>query len=65
MRQIDEKLANEIVEYIKGREYSPTVREIAKDLGVKSTATVQKYLERLRSAGRVKFEDNKARTVRV
>jgi predicted transcriptional regulator len=39
-----------ILEYIRTRDYSPTVREIAKSLGL-GASTVQYHLERLERDG--------------
>ncbi len=43
--------------------YAPSVREIGKAVGLKSTATVHGYLARLQELGYIKKEDNKGRTL--
>lgn len=48
-----------------GHGYAPSVREIADYVGLKSTSTVKSHLDRLRKEGRIDFEDNHNRTVRV
>lgn len=45
--------------------YAPSVREIADYVGLKSTSTVKGHLDRLRRDGRINFEDNMNRTVRI
>ena len=45
--------------------YPPSVREIGKAVGLKSTATVHNYLERLEQKGYIKKQDKKGRTLRL
>ena len=45
--------------------YPPSVREICKAVGLKSTATVHGYLERLEKKGYIKKKDKKGRTLRL
>jgi repressor LexA len=45
--------------------YPPSVREIGKAVGLKSTATVHGYLSRLEEKGYVKKQDKKGRTLRL
>ena len=48
------ELATQIYDYVAERiqdNYSPTVREICTDLGIKSTSTVHKYLNMLIEEG--------------
>ncbi len=45
--------------------YSPSVREIGKKVGLKSTATVHGYVNRLTELGYLKKEDKKGRTLRL
>ena len=43
--------------------YTPSVREIAQECGIKSTATVHSYLERLQTRGFVSKANNKKRSM--
>jgi repressor LexA len=43
--------------------YTPSVREIAQECGIKSTATVHSYLERLQTRGLVSKANNKKRSM--
>lgn len=43
--------------------YTPSVREIAKECGIKSTATVHSYLEKLQNKGYLNKATNKKRSV--
>ena len=48
---------------VKNKGYAPSVREIGKEVGLRSTATVHGYLARLQKEGYIKKEDNKGRTL--
>ncbi len=45
--------------------YAPSVREIGKAVGLKSTATVHGYLTRLQDEGFIKKQNNKGRTLKL
>ena len=45
--------------------YTPSVREIAQECGLKSTATVHSYLERLQTRGFVSKANNKKRSMSI
>ena len=45
--------------------YAPSVREIGKAVGLKSTATVHGYLAKLSEKGYIKKEDQKGRTLKL
>lgn len=45
--------------------YAPSVREIGKSVGLKSTATVHGYLAKLEQKGYIKKENQKGRTLRL
>ncbi len=51
--------------YIKDHGFSPTVRELGKLTGLRSTSTVKGYLDRLEEKGIIKKENDKARTIRI
>ncbi len=51
--------------YIEENGFPPTVRDIGRDLGIKSTATVYDYLNRLKDMGMLQKADNKKRAVAV
>lgn len=52
-----------IAEFIAERGYSPTYREIAEGVGLKSPSTVLKHLKSLKSEGRVDYVSTGPRTV--
>lgn len=45
--------------------YAPTIEEIKEYAGVSSTSVVAYWLTKLRSDGRVTWEDRKPRTLRI
>ena len=45
--------------------YTPSVREIAQECGIKSTATVHSYLERLQTRGLLSKASNKKRSMTI
>ena len=68
MDKIDEKL-NRLYEYVSTfsneNGYPPTVRDICKDLSIKSTATAHYYLEKLKDRGLITKREDKKRAITV
>ena len=66
---ISEEKLTRVMDYIRKyteeNGYTPSVREIAKECGIKSTATVHSYIERLQSRGYLNKTDNKKRAVSI
>jgi repressor LexA len=64
---ISEEKLTKVMDYIRKfseeNGYTPSVREIGKECGIKSTATVHSYIERLQSKGYLNKKDNKKRAV--
>lgn len=56
---------NFITSFVNNYGYPPTVREICKELGVKSSATAQYYLDKLESQGLIRRSSTKNRTIEV
>ncbi len=54
-----------IVNYTSNNGISPTVRDICKDLQIKSTATAQYYLNKLIERGLISKQDDKKRSLTV
>ena len=50
---------------VEEKGYAPSVREIGKEVGLSSTATVHGYLARLQDTGYIRKEDNKGRTLKL
>ena len=64
----EEKLIK-VMDYIKKfteeNGYTPSVREIGKECGIKSTATVHSYIAKLQTKGYLSKTDNKKRAVTI
>ena len=60
-----QKIYDFVKVYIEVNKYSPTMREIATGVGLKSPSTVHGHLDRMRENGYVDFVDSTARTLRV
>ena len=64
-----EETLTKVMDYIRKFQeengYTPSVREIGQECGIKSTATVHTYLERLREKGYLTKTDRKKRSVSV
>ncbi len=61
----ESQVLNIIVEYIKENEYAPSVREIGKLIGLKSTSSVHEHLKNLELKGFIERKDNFPRALRV
>jgi repressor LexA len=66
---ISEEKLTKVMDYIRKfteeNGYTPSVREIGKECGIKSTATVHSYIERLQTRGYLSKTDNKKRAVTI
>ena len=66
---IDENKLIKVMDYIRRfseeNGYTPSVREIGKECGIKSTATVHSYIEKLQDRGYLNKKDNKKRSVSI
>lgn len=60
-----ERVLNEIIEFINANKIAPSVRELANLAGLKSTSTVQGYLSRLEKEGYIKRHPTQSRTITV
>ena len=61
----EQMILDYIKENISRNGYSPSIRDIRRDLGIKSTSTVHTYLEKLERKGYIQKENGKSRTLRV
>ena len=59
------KVMDYIRKFSEENGYTPSVREIGKECGIKSTATVHNYIEKLQSKGYLNKTDNKKRAVTI
>ncbi|MBQ9298521.1 MAG: transcriptional repressor LexA [Clostridia bacterium] len=61
----EKAIVNFIEKQINANGYPPSVREIGKAVGLKSTATVHGYLAKLQEKGYIKKEQQKGRTLKL
>lgn len=64
-RRLEMKMLTMINDYIKKHGYSPTVREIAEILDIKSTATVEGYLDILEMEMYITKVNSLPRTIQI
>lgn len=60
-----EKILEFIRDYLNKNQNMPTVREIAKAIGVSSTSTVAYYLKKLENKGLISIEGKKSRNIKL
>ncbi len=65
MSERQQRIYEFIKMYIGENQYSPTIREIAVAVGLKSPSTVHGHLDRMRDKGIINFVDSSARTIRI
>jgi repressor LexA len=65
MTDKQKKYANFIASFVKEHGYPPTIREIAKGVGVRSTSGVKKMLDKLTLSGVIKKRENMARGINI
>lgn len=61
----EKRIYDYIVKSVNDNGYAPSVRDICRDLGYKSTSTVHLYLNRLDMFGYISKQDGKSRAVRL
>lgn len=54
-----------IEEFMATNGYAPSIRDICKATGIRSTSTVWYHLNNLRNEGRVTWKDARSRTLRL
>jgi repressor LexA len=59
------KIITSIYEYYEKHGFSPTVREISGMVGLKSSATVHRQLEKLKEEGKISWNPAMPRTIRL
>lgn len=63
--QCEQEILNCVKKFINEKGYSPSVRDIAKVSGRRSPATIQTFLNHLKTKGYVTWEPKQNRTLRV
>lgn len=65
LNEKEQAVFNYLVKTINENGYAPSVRDIAADLGIKSTSSVHAYLHNLEKNGYIAQEEGKRRTLRL
>jgi len=65
LSKIERRILDYIVEYLRRNTYQPSIREIGKRFGIKSTKTVSEYLQALADKGYIEREASRSRGVRI
>src|SRR5688500_17569229 len=62
---LERRILDYIVDYLRRNTYQPSIREIARRFGIKSTKTVSEYLQSLADKGWIERDPARSRGVRV
>lgn len=65
MTSRQEDVLNFILRHMSEKGYSPTIREIAVGVGLKSSSTAAGHVERLAKQGVINFKPNSSRSITV
>jgi len=65
MNAKDDRVIGFIRDYTEAQGYPPTIQDICKAVGVKSSATMHTRLRRLKHEGQVTWDEGKVRTLKV
>jgi repressor LexA len=65
LSKIERRILDYIVDYLRKNTYQPSIREIGKRFGIKSTKTVSEYLQALADKGYIEREASRSRGVKI
>jgi len=65
LTKIERRIYNYLVDYLKENTYQPSIREIGKRFGIKSTKTVSEHLQALADKGHIERDASRSRGVRI
>lgn len=65
LSQLENSIYKYICEKIESDGFAPSVRDICKALGIKSTSTAHSYIDKLAEKGLIHKESGKSRTLRI
>lgn len=65
LSSLERRILDFIVDYLRKNTYQPSIREIARRFGIKSTKTVSEYLQSLADKGWIERDPARSRGVRV
>ena len=65
LTKIERRILNYLVDYLKENTYQPSIREIGKRFGIKSTKTVSEHLQSLADKGYIERDASRSRGVKI
>ena len=65
LSSLERRILDFIIDYLRRNTYQPSIREIARRFGIKSTKTVSEYLQSLADKGWIERDPSRSRGVRV
>jgi repressor LexA len=65
LSKVERRILNYLVDYLKEHTYQPSIREIGKRFGIKSTKTVSEHLQSLAEKGHIERDASRSRGVRI
>lgn len=65
LSKIERRILNYLIEYLKQHTYQPSIREIGKRFGIKSTKTVSEHLQSLADKGYIERDASRSRGVKI
>src|SRR5687767_14629488 len=65
LSKMERRILDFLIDYLRRNTYQPSIREIGKRFGIKSTKTVSEYLQALADKGWVERDPSRSRGVRL
>jgi repressor LexA len=65
LSKIERRILDYLIDYLRKNTYQPSIREIGKRFGIKSTKTVSEYLQTLADKGYIEREASRSRGVKI
>ncbi len=65
LTEIEQKILDYMVSYLRSNTYQPSIREIGEQFGIKSTKTVSEHLQALADKGFLERDPSRSRGVRI
>jgi repressor LexA len=65
LTKIERRILNYLVDYLKEHTYQPSIREIGRRFGIKSTKTVSEHLQSLADKGHIQRDASRSRGVKI
>lgn len=65
LTEIERRILDFMVSYLRSNTYQPSIREIGRRFGIKSTKTVSEYLQALADKGFIERDPSRSRGIRI